>query len=100
MPAHKPGVTRVKMMTTPNYFARRPSQESTLASAEGEKCWGGWKAAKSRTSRWLIYAEGRVQIVHLAFCPITGNIEPQGSGPISKESACNERSEAGFYQWQ
>lgn len=40
------------------------------------------------------------QIAHLAFCPITGNIEPKGSGPISKESACNERSEARFYHRQ
>lgn len=54
--------------------------------------WGG--------GRWLIYAQGHTQIVHLAFCPITGNIQPKGSGPISKESACNERSEARFYHRQ
>lgn len=64
--------------------------------------WGGGSGGvvKSRTSRWLIYAQGHTQIVHLAFCPITGNIQPKGSGPISKESACNERSEARFYHRQ
>lgn len=61
---------------------------------------GGGGVAKSRTSRWLIYAQGHTQIVHLAFCPITGNIQPKGSGPISKESACNVRSEARFYHRQ
>lgn len=58
------------------------------------------KQVKPHMSWCLINAQGpgskRIQIAHLAFCPITGNIKPKGAEPISKETACNERSEARF----
>lgn len=100
-------VVRVKMMTARkllvSYSCVAPRKRVRVRrgqSGGGVAGVGGGGVAKSRTSRWLIYAQGHTQIVHLAFCPITGNIQPEGSGPISKESACNERSEARFYHRQ
>lgn len=91
----------VKMMTSCNDSCASSASPlaSVFASTEGDGGGGGVCKIRDEPMAYLC-AGTHTQITHLAFCPITGNIEPKGSGPISKESACNERSEARFYHGQ
>lgn len=100
-------VARARTMTAGNYFVcLRVAPRKHVHIRRGQ--WGGGLGGlvveglqnHGRADGLFMRRDTHTQIVHLAFCPITGNIEPKGSGPISKESACNERSEARFYHRQ